>query len=94
MPRYDFRCETCGKAIELILPIVERNDPRACLKCRGPLARQISLPQPAIIPATGTDKVLANLNARDDGHGNYPHHKEAMWKGLHQRSPVVGRGFG
>ena len=94
MPRYDFWCETCGQKVEITLSIAERNDPRVCSKCRGSLARQMSLPRPAIIQATGTDKVLANLNARDDGHGNYPHHKAAMWKGLHQRGPVVGRGFG
>jgi len=57
------------------------------------MRRLIGLPQPTIVPVTGRDKVLANLNAKDDGIGNKPHIKNAMWQGLHQRDPVVGRGF-
>ena len=94
MPRYDFRCPGCGKTIELLIPMADRDSPRTCPECQASMERLIGLPRPAIVPATGRDKVLADLNSKDDGRGNYPHHKAAMWKGLHQRDPVVGRGFG
>jgi len=94
VPRYDFRCPGCGKEVELLIAMSDRNSPQACPECQASMERLIGLPQPAIVPETGRDKVLANLNAKNDGHGNYAHHKAAMWKGLHQRGPVVGRGFG
>ena len=94
MPRYDFRCQACRITAELLLSIADRDSPQACPECQTFMNRLIGLPHPAIVPATGRDKVLADLNSKDDGRGNYPHHKAAMWKGLHQRGPVVGRGFG
>ena len=94
MPIYEFKCEGCGKRIECILGMGERNLPQVCPGCVHSMSRIVELPGSAIIPETGREKVLANLNSKDDGHGNYPHHKAAMWGGLNQTSPVVGRGLG
>lgn len=94
MPIYEFRCSGCGKKVELVLPMEDRGSPQACPECQGSMSRLVELPQPPIMAMTGRDQVLGNLNAKDDGHGNYPHHKAAMWKGLNQTQPVVGRGFG
>ncbi|MDI3405869.1 FmdB family zinc ribbon protein [Streptomyces cavernicola] len=30
MPRYDFRCRTCGDTFELSRPMAESSDPAAC----------------------------------------------------------------
>ncbi|MDG4861349.1 zinc ribbon domain-containing protein [Streptomyces sp. T-3] len=30
MPRYDFRCRTCGDTFELSRPMAEASDPAAC----------------------------------------------------------------
>lgn len=94
MPIYEFECSGCGKKAEVFLSMADRNSPQACPECQASMKRLIGLPHPAIVPATGRDKVLADLNSKDDGRGNYPHHKAALWKGLHQTQPVVGRGFG
>lgn len=94
MPIYEFRCPGCGKEVELNLPMGDRNCPQACPKCQAPMGRLVELPQAPIVPITGRDQVLSNLNSRSDGIGNYPHTKAALWKGLNQTEPVVGRGFG
>lgn len=94
MPIYEFRCSGCGKKIELILPMRDRGVPQTCPECQASVNRAVELPQPPIVPWTGRDQVLGNLNSKDDGLGNKPHIKNAMWKGLHQTQPVVGRGFG
>ena len=92
MPIYEFECDECKAVRELNLPRSEAGSKLDC-ECGQVMRRKFSL-APAIVPETGRDKVLANLNAKDDGIGNKPHIKNAMWKGLHQRGPVVGRGFG
>ena len=94
MPIYEFGCPGCRERVELILPIKERNSTQLCPKCQAFMCRLIELPSPSIVPETGKDRVLASLNAKDDGIGNKPHIKDAMWRGLNQRSEVVGRGFG
>ena len=94
MPIYEFRCNGCGEKVELILSAEKRNYPQVCLNCEGSMGRVVELPCNANIPETGREKILADLNSKEDGHGNYPHHKVAMWKGLNQREPVTGRGFG
>ena len=92
MPIYEFECDACEAVREMKLPYSESNKKLEC-GCGQVMRRKFSL-APVIIPETGRDRVLADLNSKDDGRGNYPHHKAAMWKGLNQRDPVVGRGFG
>ena len=94
MPIYEFRCSGCGKKVEFVLPMEGRGSPQTCPECQASISRLVELPQPPIVPMTGRDQVLGNLNAKDDGVGNKPRIKNAMWKGLHQHEPVVGRGFG
>ena len=93
MPFYEFSCPRCKEIVEYLLPIAEYDTPQICPICQTTMKRLISVPCRAIIPETGRDKVLANLNSRDDGVGNKPHIKNALWKGLNQRPEVVGRGF-
>ena len=93
MPIYEFKCSGCGKKIEVISPMSERGSHRVCPECGVSMNRLMGIPFPPIVPVTGRDQVLSNLNAKNDGRGNYPHHKEAMWKGLNQREPITGRGF-
>ena len=33
MPNYDFHCESCGHEFEENVPLVERDEVRACPKC-------------------------------------------------------------
>lgn len=94
MPIYEFECSGCRKKIELVLPIKDRNSLQTCPECCGIMNRLVELPQPPIVPITGRNQVLGNLNAKDDGLGNKPHIKNAMAKGLDPPKEVVGRGFG
>ena len=44
MPRYDFRCESCGAADERVLPLARYEDPQECKLCNGYMRRLISAP--------------------------------------------------
>jgi len=92
MPFYEFRCPRCNKVEEYSLPMADSNTPQSCRVCQTPMERLISNFYSHVV-VTGREKVLATLNSKDDGLGNKPHIKNAMWKGLNQ-DPVVGRGFG
>lgn len=94
MPIYEFGCSGCGEKVELVLPMGDRGEPQTCPECQGSMSRLVELPRPPIVPMTGRDQVFGSLNSKDDGIGNKPRIKNAMWKGLNQREPVVGRGFG
>lgn len=94
MPIYEFKCQGCRKEVELILPMEDRNSSQACPECQASMKRLIEVPRSPVVPITGRDQVLGSLNSKDDGVGNKPHIKDALWKGLNQREPVVGRGFG
>lgn len=90
---YEFGCFECEKKVELTLPMDERNSQQVCPVCHTNMNRLVEIPRLAVFVETGREQVLANLNARDDGIGNKPRIKNAMWKGLNQKEPVVGRGF-
>ena len=94
MPIYEFRCQECGEKVEILLPMGNRNLTQACPNCQNNMSRLVELPHAAILVGTGRDQVLGSLNSKDDGIGNKPHIKNAMWKGLNQRGPIIGRGFG
>ena len=83
MPLYEFKCPRGCGIKEYFLPMVDRNTHQSCPVCQAIMGRQIS-DFYGHMAVTGRDKVLASLNSKDDGIGNKPHIKEAMWKGLHQ----------
>lgn len=83
MPIYEFKCDECGAQREIVRPISESGLPLIC-ECERVMRRKFSV---TFMPfkQTGRDQVLASLNSKDDGLGNKPHIKAAMWKGLNQR---------
>jgi len=93
MPIYEFEC-ACKNQIELILPMKEFDSHPECPECGSAMNRRVELTGNPVVPITGKEKVMADLNSRNDGRGNYPHHKAALWKGVNQSSEVRGRGFG
>jgi len=99
MPIYEYRCTECGHEQEVILPFSEATAEQRCSSCGKPTNRRISLPSPPVIPVTGRDKVFSALN-KEGGYNlptnsaDRPRIEAALAKGLDQRSPVIGRGFG
>ena len=49
MPRYDFRCPSCGLTTERVLTLARYADPQECDSCGGDMVRLISGPN--IAPA-------------------------------------------
>lgn len=43
MPRYDFRCRTCGETFEVSRPIAEASAPAACLAGHADTVKLMSL---------------------------------------------------
>lgn len=43
MPTYEYKCESCGKDFDRILPMSEYDAPQTC-DCGGPGKRQVSMP--------------------------------------------------
>jgi len=100
MPIYEYRCPECGHEQEAILPLSEVMVVQLCSSCGKPTERRISVPQPAIFPIGGRERVLKTLN-REEGGYKYPggdmhraRYDQAMAKGLDPPKQVVGRGFG
>jgi len=67
MPVYTFKCETCDKTEDILIPMDNRND-RKTHACGGELKRLMSLPQPALFKRSGREMTLDSLNG--DGKGN------------------------
>jgi putative FmdB family regulatory protein len=44
MPIYEYRCEPCGRTVELLRRSGEAGDPVECPGCGGPMTRQFSAP--------------------------------------------------
>ena len=90
MATYRYFCNKC-KNITSFTP-EDSSNPVCCGLVMQPY--NIPIHTPMVVKVSGREQVLASLNSRNDGIGNKPHIKQAMWQGLHQRDPVVGRGFG
>jgi len=99
MPIYEYRCPECGHEQQAILPFSSIDLLQICADCGRETNRKISLPQPAIIVATGRERVLGTLNQEagapdfPGGDMHRPRYEAAMAKGLDQRRPVVGCGI-
>lgn len=97
MPIYRFRCSVCREDEEVILPMAERGNPR--IHCGIEMRRVLEVPAPAITPMTGRDISLKTLNG-EDGHdfptreGDRQRMEMALAKGLDQKPPTTGRGYG
>ena len=51
MPTYDFRCKTCKELVEDVFTnLSERDDPRECPWCNGPLERLLGAASPMTPP--------------------------------------------
>jgi len=44
MPKWDFRCDTCDKTIELVFLTFRDSEKAKCPECGGTVARQPSAP--------------------------------------------------
>lgn len=99
MPLYEYRCPECGCEQQAILPFSSIDFAQICVNCGAGTNRRISLPQPAIIKATGRERVLGTLNQEPGapdfpgGDMHRPRYEAVMSKGLDQSRPVVGCGF-
>ena len=98
MPIYNFRCPECLKEEEKLLPMADR-DVSQVHSCGFNMERLISLPGVVIVPLTGRDISLKTLN-KEEGHDfptrerDRPRMERVLAKGLDQRPPTIGIGFG
>lgn len=44
MPRYDYQCEQCGRQVEDVQTVEERDNVPACRRCGGRMVRQPAAP--------------------------------------------------
>ncbi len=93
MPIYDYKCMGCGKKVEIMLPIGERNNLQEH-SCGAKLERLISIPQSVIFTVTGRDKILNTLNYEHGKGVRSERSKLALAKGLDLPHTTIGRGFG
>jgi len=97
MPIYRFRCSSCLKEEEVILPMADRNNTRLH-SCGASMERLMSVPFVSVMRIYGRDEVLKTLN-KEDGYdlptrkSDRPRMERALAKGLDPPKRVIGRGF-
>ncbi len=65
MPRYDYRCENCGHAIE-VMHGVNGTGPERCERCDGPMRKLLSSPA-ILFKGSGWAKKDAQATTRPTG---------------------------
>jgi putative FmdB family regulatory protein len=83
MPRYDFRCPSCGLTTERVLTLARYDDPQGCESCGGDMRRLISAPR--VNPAW--QEYLEENMGQDPVHiRSREHYKQELQKrGLHNQ---------
>ena len=98
MPVYEYKCDGCEIESEVILSFDELGKEIKC-ECGQAMRRKFSLAH-FTVPETGRDKVLATLNDErgsrklPGGKKHSARYTASLAKGLEQRRPTVGIGFG
>ena len=49
MPIYEWKCEACGREVEILHKKPVKNDWRGCDKCKGTMKRKISAPSDPVV---------------------------------------------
>ncbi len=87
MPLYTYHCVKCGEQEDVIMRLNDRDKPRLH-SCGCPMARIISIPQPAIIKKTGRGMALDSLNSKETNHMK-PEMKAEAAKGLERLPKTI-----